>query len=58
MQLRQYFDHPLELSKILIVERLIEKLPADERAKAVQLMVQSVLSVTPSNEAPKAAPAN
>ncbi|QKG21037.1 TRADD-N-associated membrane domain-containing protein [Actinomadura verrucosospora] len=43
-QLRQYFDHPLELSKILISERLLENIPADQRVESVQHLMRSVLA--------------
>jgi hypothetical protein len=46
-QLRQYFDHPLELSKILIAERLIENLPVDQRSDSVQRLTQTIVTGRP-----------
>ncbi|MWA02696.1 hypothetical protein F8568_020415 [Actinomadura sp. LD22] len=43
-QRRQYFNHPLELSKILIAERLIEGLSPEQRVESVQHLVQAVVA--------------
>lgn len=50
-QLRQYFGHPLELSKILIAERLIETLPIEQRVEAVQSLTQALFSSQPADSA-------
>ncbi|MFE9181769.1 hypothetical protein ACFYMB_00385 [Micromonospora haikouensis] len=51
-QLRQYFDHPVELSKILVVERLVERLPPEDRASTIQIMAQSILGVNALGDSP------
>jgi hypothetical protein len=43
-QLRQYFNHPLELSKILIAERLLEGLPPEQRMETAKHLVQAVVA--------------
>ncbi|MCK2023176.1 hypothetical protein KZC52_09595 [Microbacterium sp. kSW2-24] len=42
-QLRQFFSQPVEFSKLLGVERLIESLPPEERAASVQLVVRAMM---------------
>ncbi|MBL6280472.1 hypothetical protein JMF97_30400 [Micromonospora fiedleri] len=51
-QLRQYFDHPVELSKILVVERLVERLSPEDRVSVIQMMAQSILGVDVLRDSP------
>jgi hypothetical protein len=56
-QLRQFFLQPVEFSRLLGLERLIETLPEEERATAVHQIVRSVMpSITGHPEPEKAAP--
>lgn len=42
-QLREFFSQPVEFSRLLGAERLIEYLPADQRAQAVQLVIEAMM---------------
>ncbi|BAS17618.1 conserved hypothetical protein [Arthrobacter sp. Hiyo8] len=42
-QLQQFFLQPVEFSRLLGLERLIESLPADERATAVRQIIRSTM---------------
>lgn len=42
-QLRQFFIQPVEFSRVLAAERLIESLPAGDRAESVKLVLASML---------------
>ncbi|WP_242886701.1 hypothetical protein [Actinomadura litoris] len=41
--LRSYFDQPTETFRYLVAERLIDRLPEDERAKTVKYLVQAIM---------------
>lgn len=45
-QLRAYFLQPLEFSKYLAAERLVKQIPEDDRAKAVQTIIDSITNAT------------
>lgn len=42
-QLREFFRQPVEFAQMLGAERLIDKLPVDERADAVKLVVKAMM---------------
>lgn len=42
-QLRQFFSQPVEFSRLLGAERLIESLPPEQRAASVQLVIQAIM---------------
>ncbi|WP_395638373.1 hypothetical protein [Pseudolysinimonas sp.] len=44
-QLRQFFVQPVEFSRVLAAERLIESLPESDRAYAVKLVLASMLAI-------------
>ncbi|KTS55747.1 hypothetical protein NS206_14875 [Microbacterium testaceum] len=43
-QLREFFSQPVEFSRLLGAERLIESLPPAERAESVQLVIRAMMS--------------
>jgi hypothetical protein len=43
-QLRQFFLQPVELSRVLGAERLLEKLPRDQKSEAVQQIIKSMMA--------------
>lgn len=42
-QLREFFSQPVEFSRLLGAERLIESLPPSERAESVQLVIRAMM---------------
>jgi len=52
-QLRQFFLQPVDFSRVLGAERLIENLEKDQRAEAVQQIVRSMTSPHPAPEEKK-----
>lgn len=49
-QLRQFFLQPVEFSRLLGVERLINTLPVEQRSAAVQNVVRTMMPDLGANE--------
>lgn len=49
-QLRQFFLQPVEFSRLLGAERLVDSLDPEERAKAVQVIVKTMMPNTAKDE--------
>ena len=50
VQLREYFRQPLDFSKYLAAERLLEQLDSSDRPAAIRRMIEAIVGAAPSDE--------
>jgi hypothetical protein len=46
-QMRQYFEHPVALARLLAAERLIDSLPEDQRPEPIKYVIGIMYGASP-----------